>query len=179
MAIEPTTGTLICLTGAECTGKTTLARQLADALGVPLAAEAARGYLTGRTTGDYGPEDLLAIAELQMAAEARALGRGEGVAVADTDLVVIAIWWQERFGDLPELLTRGLEARSPRIYLLTEPDLSWQPDPLRESPHDRDRLTAAQQTLLDASPFPVARVGGLGEARLARARAVLAGLRLG
>jgi len=178
MAIESTSTTLICLTGAECTGKTTLAGQLADLLGVPLAAEASRGYLAGRPPGAYGPEDLLAIAELQMAAEARALARGEGLAVADTDLVVIAVWWQEKYGALPELLTRGLEARSPRVYLLTEPDVPWEADPLRESPHDRDRLTMVQRALLEASAFPVGQVAGLGEARLARARAVLAGLRL-
>jgi len=65
-------GLVICLTGPESTGKTTLAAALAAEFDLPLVEEAARGYLRGRTA--YDREDLLAIAELQLAAEARERG---------------------------------------------------------------------------------------------------------
>ena len=164
MATYDTTSLVLCLTGPESSGKSTLARQLADALSAPLVPEVARGYLEGRVT--YEREDLLAIAELQVAAEHQALAKGERVVVADTDLVVISIWWQEKFGELHPFIARALEQRSRRCYLLTLPDLPWQPDPLRESEHDRERLLSEHRSILESASFPYASVGGQGEVRL-------------
>ena len=64
---------VICVTGSESTGKTTLATALAKRLGAPLVAEVARDWLATRThraeggelNDAYGPEDVLAIARAQ------------------------------------------------------------------------------------------------------------------
>ena len=161
-------GLVICLTGPESTGKTTLAAALAAEFDLPLVEEAARGYLRGRTA--YDREDLLAIAELQLAAEARALASGSPAVLADTDLMVIQIWWEEKFGELDVRISEGLQGRSARRYLLTRPDIPWAPDPLRESPKDRPRLYLRYQELLAGSEFPFAEISGEGEARLEAAR---------
>jgi nicotinamide riboside kinase len=161
-------GLVICLTGPESTGKTTLAAALAAEFDLPLVPEAARDYLRGRTA--YNREDLLAIAELQLAAEARALASGSPAVLADTDLMVIQVWWEEKFGELDVRISEGLQARSARRYLLTQPDIPWAPDPLRESPNDRPRLYLRYQELLVRSEFPFAEIGGEGGARLKAAR---------
>ena len=154
---------VICVTGAECTGKTTLAEHLAQALDVPLVPEVARRFLVGRT--GYEKEDVLAIARAQQAAERSALERA-GLVVADTDLTVIQVWWEEKYGALHPWILRALVERTPRRYLLAKPDLPWEFDPLRESPHDRPRLHERYRVLLQASAFPYHEVTGLGDERV-------------
>lgn len=159
---------VLCVTGAECTGKSTLAAQLADWLGVPLVPEVARDYLAGRRS--YTAADVLAIADAQTAAEAAALEQGSQVVVADTDLTVIQVWWEEKYGALDPWLGDALAARSARRYLLPRPDIPWEFDPLRESPLDRPRLHERYRALLSAGAFPFAEVSGLGRLRLQRAQ---------
>lgn len=168
MAAAPTAPLLICVTGVECTGKTTLAEHLAQWLDAPLVGEAARDYLRGRP--GYDRDDVLAIARAQREAEQAALNQAQALVVADTDLTVIQVWWEEKYGPLDPGLAAGLGERTPRRYLLPQPDLPWEFDPLRESPHDRERLHARYREVLEAGPFPFAEVGGLGEARFAAAR---------
>ncbi|MBX3707420.1 MAG: ATP-binding protein [Pseudomonadales bacterium] len=167
MATEHATGLVICVTGPESTGKTTLARELAATLAAPLVPEAARVYLAGRR--GYDRADVLAIARMQLEWERTALERGAGVIVADTDLTVFRVWWEERFGTLDPWLEATLGERSPRRYLLARPDLPWEPDPLRESPHDRERLFARYRAALAEDGFPHAEIGGSGSTRLAGA----------
>lgn len=157
---------LICITGAECTGKTTLAERLSQHLQVPLVPEVAREYLAGRD--GYTREDVLAIGRLQQAAEQAALRRSS-IAVADTDVTVIRVWWEVKYGALDPWIEEALARRSERRYLLPRPDIEWQADPLRESPRDRERLHERYRQLLEEERFPYVEVSGFGEHRFARA----------
>ncbi|MFW6093110.1 MAG: AAA family ATPase [Pseudomonadota bacterium] len=159
-------GLVLCVTGAECTGKTTLAEALADAFSAPLVPEAARAYLEGQCA--YAADDVLEIARRQLDAEAAALAR-DSVVIADTDLTVIQVWWEEKYGELDPWLAEALAARTPRRYLLACPDLPWESDPLRESPHDRGRLHQRYLEILERSPFEYFEVHGFGPERLTRA----------
>ena len=170
-ALDDTSAT-ICLTGPESTGKTTLATLLAEQLGARLVPEVARGYLNAREPADthiaYAREDLLEIARQQMALETEAREQG-GLVVCDTDVLVIAIWWQEKFGPLPASLQQAMDERTPRSYLLLSPDLPWVADPQRENPADRTRLFDLYKAELAGSEFPYAVIQGAGDARLAQA----------
>lgn len=64
---------VITLVGAESSGKTTLARQLADLYGCPWVPEYAREYLEGLGK-PYQERDLVVMAERQLEAIERALG---------------------------------------------------------------------------------------------------------
>ena len=128
----------VVLTGPECSGKTTLATQLAEHFGVSIAPEPARAHLQPEQV--YQPSDLLQLTAVQRRLE---MMEPAGLQVFDTDLQTIYIWWQEKFGPAPEVLRRGYaeySSQRDRIYLLCRPDISWEYDPLRENPHDRDRL---------------------------------------
>lgn len=171
-AFEP--GLVVCLTGPESTGKSTLAADLSQALGVPLVSEVAREHIaqllaSGRE--GYSEADLLTIAQAQIAAEQNALAEGTGLVICDTDLQVIQIWWQEKFGALDPWLVDALARRSPRRYLLMAPDLAWEADPLRESANDRHRLFSCYLQALRAESYPFAEVFGSGNARFERALA--------
>jgi nicotinamide riboside kinase len=167
MSPSQSPGVVLCVTGAECTGKTTLAAALADALGAPLIPEVARSYLAGKAS--YGSSDVLAIARQQLAAEQEALTLGAPLVVADTDLTVIQVWWEEKYGELDPWLTAALRARTPRRYLVMRPDLPWEPDPLRESPHDRERLHGRYLEILQSAPFAFFEVAGSGSERFTNA----------
>lgn len=158
---------ILCLTGPESTGKSTLAAYLAQQLALPLVTEAARRLLTPGS--DYTESDLRDIARAQQQAEAAALRQAPAL-IADTDILVIAVWWRERFAAAaatpwPAWLHALLQQRTPRHYLLCLPDLAWEPDPLRESQHDRERLLLCYQQLLRSGPYHWDALAGQGPAR--------------
>jgi nicotinamide riboside kinase len=165
----------LCLTGPESTGKSTLAAQLADHLRLPLVTEQARVLMTPGAT--YGEALLRQLCVAQGQAEqggASPLGQ----AVLDTDVLVIAVWWRVRFAPAtdapwPDWLEAALAARSPRYYLLCAPDLPWEPDPLRESQHEREALLDQYRALLELGPYDWHLVTGQGPARMRAALAKL------
>ncbi|HHX83500.1 MAG TPA: ATP-binding protein [Pseudomonadaceae bacterium] len=145
-ALSPSNPALLVTTGPESAGKTTLARDLARHLHWPLVSEQSRPYLNElylrQPAGSYTQADLLAIARQQWQTEQRLLTEGHGQLVCDTDLLVILVWSEVKYGyceaALLELFERSLQV--PRHYLLCAPDIPWEEDPLRESPHDRAAL---------------------------------------
>lgn len=157
---------IVCATGAESTGKTTLCRRLAASFGVPWLPEYAREHLAGREC--YDEADVAAIAREQMRREAELVAGANAGLVLDTDLSVILIWWREKFGAPPEWLDQAFAAQSARLYLLCRPDLPWQADPLRETGGDRRRLLrhhGAYRDLLAQRGLPFVEIAGRGQAR--------------
>jgi nicotinamide riboside kinase len=163
-AVHESRDITVCLTGPESTGKTTLAEALGRHFDAPVVAEVARDYLSGRS--GYSAEDVLEITRRQLSLEARARAEHRGLLVLDTDVLVLAVWWQERYGALPPLLEEALRERTPRVYLLACPDIPWAADPLREHPFERERLFERYRALLRESKFPHALIEGSGLVRL-------------
>lgn len=157
---------IVCATGPESTGKTTLCRRLATVFNVPWLPEYAREHLAGRAA--YDEADVAAIAREQMRREAELVAGAKAGVVLDTDLSVILIWWRSKFGPAPPWLEDAFAAQSPRRYLLCRPDLPWQPDPLRETAGDRRRLRRhyqAYRDLLTERGLPFVVIHGRGAAR--------------
>ena len=172
-------GLTVAVVGAECSGKTTLAVQLAQRFGAPCVAEYARDYLDrARAAGrvGYRPDDVLAIARGQQHAEAAATA-GADLVIADTDLVVIKIWWEVRYGGTDPWVEGALhDARAGprrRRYLLTRPDIPWVADPLRENPLDRAALHERYRALLETLGVGYIELSGTPAARLDAATAAV------
>lgn len=140
---------LLITTGPESCGKTTLACGLSTLLHVPLIDEVARSYLTLKYQQDpgyqYQQHDLLTIAKLQHEAEQHALLSRPAMLVCDTDLLVMIVWSEVRYGDadpwMVDTFQQSLQ-NNERIYLLCDYDIPWQPDPLREHADSRHELYA-------------------------------------
>ena len=132
----------VVITGAECSGKSTLSEDLAHHFGVPWVPEMARQYL-GVLDRPYDESDLLKIAQLQVRTEDERQAESYLTApllVCDTDLVTIRIWGEEKFGRCDPWIVKQTEERPYDLWLLCRPDIPWVYDPQRENPHDRDRL---------------------------------------
>lgn len=164
----------IAITGPESSGKTTLARALAAHFGLPWVPEFAREYLADLRR-PYDEEDLLCIAEGQLEAEQRVAAERPSMLVCDTDLLVIRIWSQEKFGRVDSRLEELVDGTEYHHTLLCRPDLPWEPDPLRENPHDRDRLFGIYEQELNALGRTYAVIQGERTERLHRAVHAVAG----
>lgn len=161
----------IAITGPECSGKSTLAQHLAAHFGVSYVPEYARTYLKG-TSGQYVFEDLEHIFQGQMALEAKAMAAaGELLVICDTDVLVIKIWSQYRFGKVAPDVEEAFFSNRYTHYLLCKPDVPWQPDPFRESPQlqERNLLFGYYRKALTSIHAPYTIIEGTLSQRLQRA----------
>lgn len=168
----------VVVTGAECSGKSDLSAALAGHYGVPWVPEMAREYLN-EFGSPYREEDLLRIAELQLRTEeekAKGGPSGTELLICDTDLITIRIWGEEKFGRSDPWIVQQTEERPYDLWLLCRPDIPWVYDPLRENPHDRDRLFAVYEKTLKALAKPYVMIEGGREERLKQAIAAIVGL---
>jgi nicotinamide riboside kinase len=157
-----------------------LARALAEHFDVPWVAEVAREHLLSgaRSDAGYDAAKLDQIARAQLDAEIDMRASHQGLLILDTDLLVIDIWWRERFGKPPRWLVGSLASTAPgpqRRYLLCPPDLPWEADPLRENPHDRERLYDLYRGRLTELGASYQVISGAGAGRSAAAISAIDG----
>jgi nicotinamide riboside kinase len=134
---------VIVITGPESAGKTTLAGQLSAYWKSPLVAEVARGYLEAKHS--YQQYDLLEIAKQQHEKEQKILSQFPKRIVCDTDLLVIMIWSEVKYGRCDSWIYETFEncitqTSTSRHYYLCDSNIPWQADPLRENPYNRNEL---------------------------------------
>ncbi len=130
----------ISITGPESTGKSLLAKGLAEKFGTLFVPEYARQYLDqiGRK---YKEKDLLKISKGQIRMQEeieKQLKRN--IVFLDTDLIVIKVWSDFKYGHCDPWIIHQIELNKNDLYLLTYPDLPWKPDPLREHPSASTRM---------------------------------------
>jgi nicotinamide riboside kinase len=150
----------IAITGPECSGKSTLSEQLAAELNLPWTPEHARVYLE-RLGRPYVPEDVITIAKEQAAQWINTSF------IADTEMLVCSIWYEEKTGETSSEIEQLLAQQNFDLYLLCNPDLPWEFDELRENPTDRDRLFERYMAGLDELSLPYVVINGSAENRVA------------
>ena len=164
--------TRICVTGPESTGKTTLARRLAEWLDTEWVPEGSRVYAERKgaplTAADVGPiaREHIALAD---AAEERARARGASLLVLDTDLVSTVVYARHYYGAVPRWVERAERERRAELYLLCDVDVPWIPDGIRDQPETREELLAAFRRALERRSAHLASVRGDWNERWARA----------
>lgn len=134
----------IAVFGTESTGKTTLARDLANALDCPWAAEFVRTFWTHRD-GDIRARHLGQIGAGQLENQARATARARSLVIHDTELLTNVLWADLLFpGRCPVWLRDAAERKARRmtLYLFCDTDIAFEPDPQRCFPDPADRNAA-------------------------------------
>ncbi len=160
----------IVVIGPESTGKSTLSKALAEALGTLWVPEYARTYLE-QIQRPYTEHDLLVIAKGQLMLEDTYAEKTTGPLICDTDLNVIKVWSEHKYQRCDSYITRQIAERKYDLYLLTGIDLPWQPDPLREHPDEamRQYFYNIYQTIVTQSGVPWFPVNGNENERLEKA----------
>ncbi|HZV91787.1 MAG TPA: ATP-binding protein [Caldimonas sp.] len=169
----------VALVGAESTGKTTLARDIASALEargqrVVVVDEALREFcaLRGRTPHQDEQEGL-AREQTRRIAEAAA-SEAIDVVVADTTALMIAVYSDFVFGDRKLYIAAEAAQALIDLTLLTALDLPWQADGLqRDGEHVRVPVDALVRAALERAGVAVEPVAGSGSDRLAAAMAAI------
>jgi NadR type nicotinamide-nucleotide adenylyltransferase len=142
--MAPDSRSRICLTGPESTGKTELARRLAQELGVPYVAEYAREY--AEACGNLlSAEDVEPIARGCL----ERLPSADRV-VLDTDLISTVVYARYYYGSCPAWIEEEARRRRADLYFLLDTDIEWKPDPARDNtPEAREDLFDAFRAALD------------------------------
>ncbi|MER7279288.1 AAA family ATPase [Dactylosporangium sp. NPDC000244] len=154
----------VCLIGAESTGKTTLARDLARQFDTVWLPERLRAL-----GPDFGPADLALAAHGQRAAE-EALARRSRVALfCDTDLLSARLWSERLFGAAPPWLVEAAERQTQHLYLLCAPDVPYVGAERHNAPAERRDFHAAAERELIRLGRPYVLLEGDFSARYAKA----------
>ncbi len=119
----------LTLIGPESTGKSYLSRLLAERYGGPVVPEYGRPFETYRPEGDYTEAELFEIARVHVAHRDALATLAGPVLFEDTDPLLTAVWAEMLLGrSLPEL---EADIALPDHYLLLDPDVPFEEDPIR------------------------------------------------
>jgi len=163
----------VVLIGSECTGKSTLAADLAAHYGTACAPEYGRIFVDAKAA-PLVAADVDAIARGQIAGE-EALARGANrILIQDTDLISTVVYSRHYFGGCPAWVESAARERLAQLYLLHHPDVPWVPDGLQRDRGDRreEMHGLFREALEDLGARYVDVMGGWEERRARAVRAV-------
>ena len=133
--------------GPESSGKTTLSRKLATHYNVLWIEEFAREYLQEKWDKENKIcelEDLLPIAFGQIKLENEYSQKSTKLLICDTDLLETKVYSETYYdGFCDPLLNKYALENKYDLYLLTDIDIPWAPDDLRDRPNNRKEMFKA------------------------------------
>lgn len=127
----------ILITGPESTGKSTLARQLAEHFQTVYAHEYAREYIDQKGAW-IEAADIPRIARGQLALEDGLLQKANRFLFCDTDLIATRIYSEHYLGSCPAEVIAAANEREHDLNLLLDIDVPWVADPQRLEPWNRE-----------------------------------------
>lgn len=166
----------VVLYGPESTGKTTLARQLAEQYQTEWVPEFARDYLQekwDKSRNICELKDILPIAYGQMQLENTLAQTAHKVLFCDTDLLETLVYSQYYFQTVPNSLEKAVANHHYDLYLLTGIDVPWQPDNLRDQPHKRPEMFSMFESYLKKYKKPYFLLKGNPAVRFATAQRLI------
>ncbi|MFH6995222.1 DUF4301 family protein [Flavobacterium sp. FlaQc-48] len=171
----------IALFGPESTGKTTLAKQLAEYYETQWVPEFARDYLQGKWEENQHicvADDMMPIAYGQVALENKKLASAKKYLFSDTNLMVTKVFSEMYYGFCDPLLNEAALEHEYDLFFLTDIDVPWEKDDIRDTPNGRETVFSVfKQTLIETNK-PFITLSGNKESRLAKATAIIDNLAL-
>lgn len=162
----------VVVIGPECTGKSTLAKALADHYQTHWVPEYARHYINNLAE-PYSRKDLLTIANGQIQWEDEYIPKTQELLICDTDLRVIKIWEEYRYGSCHDKILEWIDKREYDLYLFTDIDIPWEEDSQREHEYLREFFYDLYKKELSEQDIPVVEISGsFNERKLKAIRAI-------
>lgn len=156
----------IVLTGAECTGKSTITSRAANHFEEPFSQEYVRHYVE-KLDRPLEEKDLDPIFRGQLQFEDQAFAEARHYVFHDTNLISSILYADHYFNFRRNWMKETFRKREYAAYFLCEPDIPWQVDPgQRESPEERLKLQRLFEEILERYSIPYIRLRGSIEDRL-------------
>ena len=155
----------IALIGPECSGKSTLAEQLAKHYQTVFVSEYARTFLE-KGNLVLNSNDVLKIAKIQLKNEKTAIAKAKKIIFTDTELIYCKVWNKEVFESGSKWFDKKINETTYDFYLLTKPDLPWKKDAVRTKEENRNYLFDCYKDELEKLNANFSVVGGLDNSRL-------------
>ena len=154
----------IAITGPESTGKSWLAKKLADHYHTVWVPEYAREYLEANGH-EYDFDDVVFIAKGQKEREESLANVATNLLFCDTEPLVTKIWSEVVFNKCDPWIESEITNNPYDLYLLCYPDIEWEPDVLRENPNNRLEIFELYVKEMEAYNLPYAVIRGQGKKR--------------
>ncbi len=154
----------IVVTGSECTGKSTLARSLAEHYKVGFAPEYLRRYF-GEKNGVLTIEDAVPIAKGQLDGELERERAGDNPIICDTNLLSSIVYNKHYYGNCPKWIEETILNREYHHYLLCGIDVPWRADGQRDRPEAREHMQSLFRSTLVLRNYPFTELFGNPEER--------------
>ena len=160
----------VVLYGPESSGKTTLAIQLAKYYKTKYVPEFARQFLQNKwdlnnETCDI--DDLTKIAFGQIKIENEIADKSNKILFCDTNILVTKVWSESHYGGFcPKLIKELVNVYHYDLYILTQVDIPWIKDDLRDRPNNRKDMFDIFKAELDNKKFNYLIVNGNQNTRL-------------
>lgn len=148
--------------GAESTGKSTLCKQLAEQYGYRWIKEYAREYVE-KLDRPYTYDDVLRIAHRQI--DELQATYDEAVVLYDTELIITKVWMEHVYGRVADEVTRAIQTQPMDLYLIPAPDITAEPDPVRENLDKREYFNEWYIREVKATGRPYSIIRGEGDER--------------
>ncbi len=142
----------VVLFGPESTGKTTLSEQLARHYNTVWVPEYAREYLQKKWDEEKKIcefEDLVPIAKGQIKLENELSKKAIKVLICDTDILETMVYSMAYFEKVDSKLEKWALKNSYECYFLTNIDVPWIEDDLRDRPEQREQMFNLFKTSLE------------------------------
>jgi HTH-type transcriptional repressor of NAD biosynthesis genes len=164
----------VCAVGAESTGTTTLARDLADHYQTVWVPEYGRDYFQERVLGGdadhaWTTQEFVHIAREQARLEDLGALVADRVLVCDTDPFATEIWHERYVGTRSAEVAAVAAGRGSDLYLLTGIDIPFVQDGFRDGQGIRDWMHRRFREELELRGKPYVLLEGDRETRLSRA----------
>ncbi len=169
---NPTSIIKIALFGPESTGKTTLSKQLAHHYQTEWVPEFARDYLQQKWEENGHicvADDLLPIAYGQMKLENEAINTANSYLFCDTNLMVTKVFSELYYGFCDPILHEAAIAHQYDLTFLTDIDVPWEKDDIRDTAEGRDAVFEFFKNSLISNNKPFIVLTGNKETRFEKA----------
>jgi nicotinamide riboside kinase len=169
----------IAMFGPESTGKTTLAIQLAEYYKTVWVPEFARDYLQEKWDKKQlicDSDDMLPIAYGQTKLENEKLAVANKYLFCDTNLMVTKVFSEVYYGYCEPGLDEAAQEHEYDLFFLTDIDVPWEKDDLRDKPEGRELVFQVFKKSLIDNKKPFITLSGDKGLRLEKAIAIIANL---
>jgi len=162
----------IAIVGAESTGKTWLCERLAAHFSAAWVPEYAREYFNDSDIYNYTLDDLVIIAKKQLQLEEELLKKARRYLFCDTTLITLKIWAELEFETTPDFIEKNLSRQRYDHYFITDNQIPWVGDNLRENKHSRELLFEMNEYEVKKTGIAYTIISGTDEQRLQNAISV-------